>query len=205
MAPRADIRARPRATRSDCGGFTFLGLMFLIVLMSILAGAAATTWEFRSQRDKELQLLFVGHAYRAAIIRYAQAHARDREPFPTDLKLLVEDGDQLVPVRYLRRLYFDPITGGADWGLVRTPTGGITAVYSLSEKRPVRVVAPVGPSDGIDFTHAKTYQDWVFAAPVAQGAQDAGTDAVPGWDYARLGSPPLSWDGKAPPTPASPD
>lgn len=178
--------------------------MFLIALMGIVAGVAATTWEFRSQRDKELQLLFVGHAYRAAIIRYAHAHARDREPFPADLKLLVEDGDHLVPVRYLRRLYFDPISGSPEWGLVRTPGGGITAVYSLSEKRPVRLVAMAGSSDGIDFAHAKTYRDWVFAAPAVQGVPD--TDAkVPGWDYARFGSPPLSWDGKTPQPPASPD
>jgi type II secretory pathway pseudopilin PulG len=112
-------------------GFTFLGLMFLIALMAVMAAAAATTWTFAGQRDKELDLLFVGREYRIALARYAAAHARDPQPYPTELRQLLGSGDALVPVRYLRRLYVDPMTGSAEWGLVKTPQGGITGVDRL--------------------------------------------------------------------------
>ena len=201
MASRADARARPgagaaRGTRARSGGFTFLGLLFLISVMGVLAGVAATTWTFTSQRDKELDLLFVGQAYRSAIQRYAKAHARTPQPYPTTLAQLLGGDDRLVPVRYLRRLYRDPITGGADWGLVRTPEGGITGVYSLSERAPVRTAARPNQAGGIDFDHARTYRDWVFDASFAS-APAPGEGDPPGWTP-NDGAPPLQWDSKHP-------
>ncbi len=186
-----------RRARRRCAGFAFLGLLFLITVMGLLAGAAASTWTFMSQRDKELDLLFVGHQYRVAIARYAAAHARTPQPYPTELRQLLGGNDQLVPVRYLRRLYFDPVSGSAEWGLVRTPEGGITGVYSLSGHRPVRIVALPGPADGIDFAHAKTYRDWVFDANSADTPQPGAGDPA-GWNYAQDGAPPLRWDDAHP-------
>lgn len=169
--------------------------MFLIMLMGILASAAATTWSFTSQRDKELDLVFAGREYRAAIKRYVAAHARERQPFPTDLKQLLGAQDRLVPVRYLRRLYPDPMTGRPAWGLVRTPEGGITGVFSLSSRQPIRVMA-LRADDGIDFADAKTYQDWIFGVDAATASTDRALP--PGWDPARDGAPPLRWDSAHP-------
>ena len=169
--------------------------MFLIMLMAILASAAATTWSFSSQRDKEVDLVFAGREYRAAIKRYVAAHARERQPFPTDLKQLLGGQDRLVPVRYLRRLYLDPMTGSATWGLVRTPEGGITGVYSLSSRQPVRVTA-LHVDDDIDFANAKTYQDWVFGVDGSTAPSDRALP--PGWDPAHDGAPPLRWDSAHP-------
>ena len=191
MSRRPDPGARRRRQ-----GFTFLGLRFVIALMGLMAAAAGTTWTFVVQRDEEEQLLFVGREYRTAIERYAAAHARESQPYPTSLRQLLADGDRLVPVRYLRRLYADPMSGHEEWGLVKTPAGGITGVYSLSDRRPVR--QRWNADLGIDFAHAKSYRDWVFAvqaAPVADGAQ-------PGWNYERDGSPPLTWES-VPPHPAA--
>jgi type II secretory pathway pseudopilin PulG len=179
--------------------------------MGLMAGVAAATWSFTGQRDKELDLLYAGREYRLAIERYRQAHATSPQPWPPSLEALLEDGDRLAPRRYLRRRYFDPITGSDTWGLVRTPQGGITGVYSLSERAPVRTVA-VHPDEPIDFGAARTYRDWVFsAAPSAanrsssaggagssasapspgEGPQEAVTPgAVPGWNYDRDGEPP---------------
>lgn len=200
--PRARDRT-PARMRAPTRGFTFIGLMFLIVLMGLMAAAAATTWSFSGQRDREKQLLFVGLEYRTALARYAAAHARDPQPYPTSLEQLLGGDDHLMPVRYLRRLYFDPITGNSGWGLVRTPLGGISGVYSLSDKRPIRTRAPVELANpGIPFTTAKSYRDWVFAAPLA-APLDGGTGvrgAVPGWNYQRDGEPPPTWEN-APPRP----
>jgi type II secretory pathway pseudopilin PulG len=190
--------------RASERGFTFLGLMFLIMLMGLMAAAAATTWDFTGQRDKEEQLLFVGHEYRVALARYARAHAREPQPWPTALEqLLGKDTDRLVPQRFLRRLYADPMTGQADWGLVRDPMGGIIGVYSLSMRRPIRRKA-ADPDNVLAFDQARSYRDWIFtasadASPVEPAAQ--GRRVVPGWDYARDGEPPLTWED-APPAPA---
>ena len=182
--------------RRHARGFTFLGLLFLILLMGLMAAAAATTWSFSGQRDREQELLFVGHEYRVALARYVAAHARQAQPYPTSLEQLLGNDDRLVPVHYLRRLYFDPITGGADWGLVKTPQGGISGVYSLSERRPIRTVAPSGAAEpGIAFAKAASYRDWVFSA--AGGSGNA-KGAVAGWNYERDGEPPLTWENPPP-------
>ena len=183
-------------------GFTYLGLLFLVAVMGLLASVAASTWTFVSQRDKELDLLFVGRAYQAAIAHYAAAHARQPQPFPTDLAQLLGSTDSLVPVRYLRRLYFDPMTGGAQWGLVRNPQGGIVGVYSLSERVPVRK-QPIAGDPGVDFARAKTYRDWVFNATALPGAAREG--AIPGWNRAQDGEPPLTWENTPPAEPVAPD
>ena len=43
-----------------------------------------------------------------------------------------------MPVRHLRRLYRDPITGQDEWGLVEAPGGGVMGVYSRSEDEPIK-------------------------------------------------------------------
>ena len=182
-------------------GFTFLGLLFLIALMGLMAAAAAATWSFTGQRSKEQELLFAGKEYRTAIARYAAAHAGEAQRYPTALEQLLGGDDRLVPVRYLRRLYFDPMTGNATWGLVKTPSGGITGVYSLSVQHPIRT-QPMAADDGVAFAQARSYRDWVFAVAADGSAGDAATrprGAIPGWNYARDGEPPLTWEN-APPT-----
>lgn len=176
-------------------GFTFLGLMFLIAVMGLLATAAASLWAFTSQRQKEADLLFVGRQYRLALSRFVAAHAREPQPYPTELRQLLGGGEQPVPTRYLRRLYFDPMTGSTEWGLVRTPQGGITGIYSRSARTPVRRRADAG-DDGIDFMKALSYRDWVFSA--ATGPGQAG--AV--WNETENGAPPLTWENP-PPKPES--
>ena len=43
-----------------------------------------------------------------------------------------------MPVRHLRRLYKEPITGQDEWGLVEAPGGGVMGVYSRSEDEPIK-------------------------------------------------------------------
>ena len=184
--------------RASNRGFTFLGLMFLIALMGIMAAAAGTAWTFSVQRDKELDLLFVGREYRVALTRYAAAHARQGQPFPRDLRQLLGEEGSLAPVRYLRRLYPDPMTGNAAWGLVKTPGGGITGVYSLSVQRPIRRQV-LAAGEAIDFDKALTYRDWVFRAGAAAGPGLAPGDAGDG-SGTENGPPAPTW-GNPPPAP----
>ena len=57
-------------------------------------------------------------------------------------------------------MYPDPVTGKADWGIVRAPDGGVMGVYSLSPDTPLKR----GNFQLRDqaFEHADKYSAWRF-------------------------------------------
>jgi type II secretory pathway pseudopilin PulG len=116
-------------------GFTYLGLLFAIVLMGLMLTIAARVWTTTEQRERETQLLFIGHQFRMAISAYyANGHQ-----YPRALSELLADNRFPVPKRYLRRLYPDPMTGRADWTIVFAADGvGIQGVASSSQLRPIK-------------------------------------------------------------------
>lgn len=145
-----------RARGSAQAGFTYLGILAAIILMGLLLTAAARVWTLTEQRERETQLLFVGHAFRMAISGYYAHGGR----YPLTLKDLLQDDRSPVPVRYLRRIYLDPMTNSADWKLVLAPEGGIKGVYSGSGITPIkRANFPI-----IDATFADSdcYCAWQF-------------------------------------------
>lgn len=151
-------------------GFTYLGVLFLIGLLTLAAAAAGAVWSTVQQRDKEVELVFVGRQFASAIERYRARSDRLAEvparAYPDSLDALLNDTRDSMPKHHLRRLYIDPITGEAQWGLIRLPDGGIVGVHSLSARRPYArtFVTP-------DFSTPSTtsYRDWHFVAPSAQG------------------------------------
>jgi len=151
--PRGERARRPRGAR----GFTYLGLLALVVLIGILLAAAGTVAATDAQRERETQLLWVGHEYRAAIGRFWRA----RHTYPQSLQeLLGTAPDAPVQVRYLRQVYPDPMTNAVDWVLLLAPGGGITGVASRSTRAPLKT-AHFDETD-LDFAEAKTYGDWQF-------------------------------------------
>jgi hypothetical protein len=141
-------------------GFTYLALLFWLAFLALGAALAAEVASREAQREGERQLLFVGEQYREAIGRWHDTHAALADPFPRDLGWLLEDLHSLEPQRYLRQVYRDPITGSPQWGLVRSPLGGITGVYSLSQARPLKQ-AGFDLAER-DFTGAQHYSGWRF-------------------------------------------
>ena len=142
--------------------FTYLGLMFIIAVLSLTAAAASTLWSVVDQRDRERELLFVGRQYRQALARYRAAPlpAGSTAPgYPASLDELLRDPRVPFTRRFLRRPYVDPMTGQAQWGLLRDAQGGIVAVHSLSAKKPFKTAGFV---DGESFGTARSYRDWVF-------------------------------------------
>jgi len=158
--------------RHGNGGFTYLTLLLMIVVMGIVLGAAAEVWHTAVQREKERELLFVGNQYRTAIRLYYLNHGA----FPHNLEDLLKDPQYAFTRRYLRKIYRDPITGSSEWGVERGADGGIVGVHSLSEKHPVKI-AGFGVA-GNNFEGAVKYSDWVF---VFQSRQKAAV-RKPGFD-----------------------
>jgi type II secretory pathway pseudopilin PulG len=162
---RGDPPEGPRAVGAPAAGFgsrsargfTYLGLLALIVLIGLLLAAAGEVASTAAQREREAQLLWVGREYRAAIGRYWN----QRRTYPQTLQeLLGASPDAPVQVRYLRHLYPDPMTNAVDWVLVPAPNGGIMGVASSSKRAPLKT----GNFDEADqgFADAGTYGDWQF-------------------------------------------
>jgi type II secretory pathway pseudopilin PulG len=139
-------------------GFTYIGLLVLISLIGLALAAAGEVAATAAQREREAQLLWAGHQYRAAIARYWSG----TRSYPRALEdLLGAAPDAPVQVRYLRRLYRDPMTNAVDWTLLRTPDGiGILGVASRSTRAPLKS-AHFDDGD-VDFDKATTYGDWQF-------------------------------------------
>jgi type II secretory pathway pseudopilin PulG len=145
--------------RRAARGFTYIGILFAIALIGVGLAGIGTVWRTSAQRERERELLFIGHEFRRAIGRY-YASGGGGLRYPRELADLLNDQRFPVPRHHLRRLYRDPMTGEADWQLVRTPDGGITGVYSASPGVPIKR-ANFDPADAA-FALAECYCDWQF-------------------------------------------
>jgi type II secretory pathway pseudopilin PulG len=143
--------------RRRAGGFTYVGLLALVALIGLMLAAAGEVASTSARRERETQLLWVGHEYRAAIGRYW----RNKRAYPQALEeLLGAAPDAPLQVRYLRRLYPDPMTNAVDWVLLPAPNGGIMGVASSSKRAPLKT-GQFEEADQ-DFANATTYGDWQF-------------------------------------------
>jgi type II secretory pathway pseudopilin PulG len=95
--------------RDRQSGYNMVVLMVLVTVLHVLVAAALPSWSGAIQREKEEELIFRGLQY-AEAIRVFQA--RFGRP-PARLEELVE-----VEPRSIRRLWEDPMTGEARWGLI---------------------------------------------------------------------------------------
>lgn len=114
-------------------GFSYLLLLFAVAALGIASAGSALMWSTLSQTERERELLFIGGEFSRALQRYYDASPTEPRTYPTRLEDLLEDKRQAVTLRHLRKIYVDPVTGKADWGLVRVG-GQIRAIHSLSEK-----------------------------------------------------------------------
>lgn len=140
-------------------GFSYIGVLLLLAGFSIALAATGELWSTLSQREREAELLAVGQAYQKAIQSYHAASRPGTRPLPTKLEDLLEDRRQGALRRHLRKLYADPITASSDWGLIKSPDGSISGVYSRSTDRPRRTAFDA-PYEA--FAKAETYADWRF-------------------------------------------
>lgn len=161
-------------------GFTYVGLLVGVAILGAALAAVGSVWHTLARRDNEKQLLLTGHEFRVALNRYFQANQR----FPMRLEDLLRDESQHQVTRYLRKIYYDPLTRGGAWGLVRSPNGQIVGVHSLAPGTPLKQQG-FRRRDAL-FADKKKYSEWVFMAdgqvilPAATaGAAPDASDAAP--------------------------
>lgn len=137
-------------------GFTYVGFLIAVAVTGAGLAAFAEIASHAMQREKEAELLFRGNQYREAIAAYHRTEDR----YPQSLDHLILNKGFSVPVRHLRKLYADPMTGSADWVLVQAPDGGIMGVHSSSQAAPIKTGNFAARDMG--FEEAQAYSDWKF-------------------------------------------
>lgn len=141
-------------------GYTYLVMLFAVALSGATLAMASVVWHHEARRAKERELLLVGEEFRRAIGLYYERTPGAAKRYPEKLDDLLKDHRYLTLQRYLRRLYRDPVTGQAQWGLVTAPDKGIQGVYSLSRDRPIKQQG--FPPPFARFEGAASYADWKF-------------------------------------------
>lgn len=163
--------------RAGMAGFSYLGLLMVIAIVSLTATATLQTGAVLQRRQAEEELIFVGLQFKAAIRNYFEKTPPGLPTSaPHQLEDLLRDPRFPQPVRHLRKLYIDPMTGTTDWGLVRTADGkGILGVYSKSKATPIRIAN--FPDEVFHFEGKKRFSDWVFVYGVV--CQNLGCELPP--------------------------
>ena len=159
-------------------GFTYIGVLVIMAVMMMALGAASEIWHSVMQREKEQELLFIGHQFRAAIGKY---YAQSGNRYPANLEVLLESNDLGVTgagakkSRFLRKLYQDPMTNESNWGLVVGPDKRVQGIYSLSEEKPFKTTGFINADADLEL--AKKYSDWKFVYVPKQKGQPTGSAA----------------------------
>lgn len=143
------------------GGFAYLALLILLTILGIVSATSLQLGVVSHRRAAEQALLDIGAAYGDALESYRKATPVGQPDAPTTLQDLLRDPRFAAPVRHLRQLHADPITGATQWGIV-TGRGqpGIIGIHSLSQQKPIKIGNFAGRFQS--FEGKRRYADWVF-------------------------------------------
>jgi len=160
-------RARTQA------GFTYLGALLLIAVMGAMLASVGSVWHTASQREKESELLYAGEQFRSAIQSYYEKTPGAAKQYPKSLDDLLQDRRHAVMQRHLRKVFIDPMTGSAKWGLLMAEQGGIRGVHSLSEAEAIKTANFSRPNR--DFEGKLLVGEWHFTHGAAAPAPETTT------------------------------
>jgi len=147
------------------GGFTYLGLIILVTVIGLVGAATLKVDALLRRAAAEEELLEIGAAFGEALRTYAEATPKGQPQQPPTLQELLKDPRFPGVRRHLRKIFVDPLTGKAEWGIVWANPGdrrGVLAVYSLSKAKPLKVANFDKRFSG--FENKKQVSDWKFVA-----------------------------------------
>lgn len=152
------------------GGFTYLWMLLLVAFMGVGLTVAVEVDSTATRRDRERELLSIGRQFQAAVGRYYETEVAGRKEYPASLEDLLQDQRAPGMRRHLRKVFVDPMTGEASWGLVLVG-GRIAGIHSLSEATPLKQdgFAP----DQAGLRGKQKYSEWLFAYPYDLAQLDA--------------------------------
>lgn len=151
-----------RAHRRQAG-FTYIGLIVFVTIIGLVGAATLKVGALLQRAEAENELLEIGAEFSAALRSYALATPKGQPMQPTSLEALLRDPRFPSPRRHLRRIFVDPITGKAEWGLLAPAEGGpILGVYSLSQAQPLKIAN--FDARFVNFENKKHLSEWKFMA-----------------------------------------
>ncbi len=131
-------------------GFTYLMVLWWVAISSVVLAALGQQWMIESRRQRDIELVFRGDQIRQALDSFSDpAPTGHAKRLPMTWQELLHDTRQPEPVRHLRQLWPDPVTGGS-WGVIREGPF-IKGVFSTSKGRPLRAPERVGTYDAWRF------------------------------------------------------
>ena len=196
-------------------GFTYLGLIIFVAIIGLVGAATLKIGSLLQRAAAEEELLEIGAAFSAALDSYAAATPRGASPYPPSLAELLKDPRSPAVRRHLRKVYIDPLTGKAEWGIVYLGGGetGIVAFHSLSNAKPLKIANFDSRFKGLD--NREMISEWRFSAgerslapavPTTQsggpGVQPAPPSPQPAPTPAPAPAPPPAPAPAPPPAPA---
>lgn len=110
-------------------GFVYLWALFSVMLAGIAMAGAGQIWQTKSQREKEVELMFIGEEFRKAIMSY---YNNGPKQYPNSLEDLLQDSRTPNIRRHLRKIYIDPITNTTEWGLIHESSDSSAAPSGAS-------------------------------------------------------------------------
>lgn len=159
-------------------GLALLLVLVAVAVIGLISASALQDGAQVSRRDAEEELLQVGQTFRQALLSYVNSTPGQAALGPRSLDELLRDPRVPGLRRHLRQVPHDPLTGGSDWGLLKSPDGQIIGIYSLAEGQPIKR-AGFEPALA-RLTDAPNYQAWVFGTappPPAAAASRPATGA----------------------------
>ena len=155
-------------------GFTYLSLVILLAIMGLVGAAALKVESLLARAAAEQELLEIGAAFSAALDSYAAATPQGKPPQPPTLQDLLKDNRFPGIRRHLRKVFVDPISGKAEWGITYLGDKvGVIGVYSLSQAQPLKLANFDARFQ--NFENKTHYADWKFTAN-GQGALERASD-----------------------------
>jgi type II secretory pathway pseudopilin PulG len=152
--------ARPLSREA---GFTYVGLVVFVAILGMVGAATLKVDGLLRRAQAEQELLETGAAFSEALRSYAAATPRGFPAVPPTLQDLLKDPRFPGTRRHLRKIFVDPITGSAEWGVqYQGDKVGVLAVYSLSQAQPLKLANFDARFQ--NFENKKHLSEWKFTA-----------------------------------------
>ena len=170
-------------------GFTYLGLIILLAIMALVAAAGLKMGTLLQRAAAEEELLEIGAQFSEALRSYAAATPPGKPTQPPTLQDLLKDPRYPNTRRHLRKVFVDPVTGKAEWGVIYLGDKvGVLGVYSLSDAPPLKVAN--FDLRFLNMENRKKISDWKFLVAGGDGGLGS-TTTIPANSMIGTAPPPL--------------
>ncbi len=145
-------------------GFTYLGLIILVAIIGLVGAATLKVGSLLQRAAAEEELLETGAAFSEALKSYAAATPLGQPRQPKTLQDLLRDPRYPNVRRHLRKIFVDPITGKAEWGVMYLGDKvGVIGVYSLSNAKPLKIANFDARFTNLE--NKQRFSEWKFMLP----------------------------------------